>query len=175
MSNSYAKSLAKSSEKYKAAPVCVPENCSVKGLVAEFMIWFESHEGGAFVPDIIPPDKQESQRKNNQKMGRLIETVLYETLGSEEFPACRLILLKEIGVAPSPNELSVLERLKEGKTYGTVKNYMAAVTHFLDWLVARGQHLISKTEVDNMRAALVGIIRTVESCESSDSDCDRVG
>ena len=55
----------------------------------------------------------------------------------------------------------MLEKLKEGKAYGTLKNYLASISHFLDWLVARGQHLISKTDVDTIRAALVGIVRTV--------------
>ena len=148
---------------------CKPGNkndVSAESLSDQFLAWFESLEGGYFIPSDIPPHKKQQRESQNNKIKYMVHEILKECFGEEAFPVAALAQLKMIGRdTEKGSKKSVIISIKEGRsgkeplTWGTVKNYLSAFSHFLDFLQAcySSQHL----DITGMRTVLRGIVHTV--------------
>ncbi|KAK7479499.1 hypothetical protein BaRGS_00029216 [Batillaria attramentaria] len=98
----------------------------------------------------------------------MVEQILEECFGEDAFPIGALVQLKLIGrdrCTQNSVTKSVILTIKEGRqgkeplTWGTVKNYLSAFSHFLDFLEAC--YCCHNLDVKGMRNVLKGIVRSV--------------
>lgn len=78
----------------------------------------------------------------------MVQSVLETSLGTKEFHVSTLCVLGSIGQKVQEGPPSVVEKLKKAKSWGTVKNYLCAFSHFVDFMESRKPPLLSKSDVD---------------------------
>ena len=160
---SYAKHVAKAIQRSQSheAPVRGKDMHTARSLSEQFLEWFQSIEGGNFIAEYHTESKKAQMRKQNRKYKCMIETVLKTFFGSGEFHKSALETLHSIGRNQENGEKSVVEKLQEGRSWGTVKNYLCVFSHFVDFLESRKPPLMTKADIESVRLSLKGCIQTV--------------
>jgi hypothetical protein len=154
-----AKSMRKAQSRSKSIQTRAKNMYTASSLSEEFLGWFQTIEGGNFIPDSANNSKKAKRQQQNKKYKHMVETVLRTAYGDQEFHKSSLQMLHAIGRKAKSDEKSVIEKLQEGRTWGTVKNYLCAFTHFLDFLEAT--KLLDKDAIASVRLTLKGSIQTV--------------
>ncbi|XP_070188016.1 uncharacterized protein [Littorina saxatilis] len=143
-----------------------PNRVTADALSDEFLIWFESLEGGYYIPKSLEENKRKQRETQNKKVRFMINQILEECFGQNEMQVTCLNQLKMIGRTTDNGSESVVMRLKEGsssgkepKTWGTIKNYLSALSHFFDFL--QSCYVSHGLDIQGMRTVCRGIIHTV--------------
>ncbi|KAK7480534.1 hypothetical protein BaRGS_00028196, partial [Batillaria attramentaria] len=133
---------------------------TASSLSESFLEWYQSIEGGHFVDSFTDEGKRAEKVKQNKKCQSMVCTVLQTFFGDGPFHKSALESLDMIG-RPQRGEKSVVEKLKEGRTWGTVKNYLCAFSHFIVFLEVSKPELVDKTFIPAMKANLKGCLQSV--------------
>lgn len=132
---------------------------TARSLAMSFAAWFQSIEGGNYVPDFLDDHKQAQRKSQNKKYEHMVQTVLETCLGKEEFHSSSLHLLQTIG--KPIGGISVVEKLHEDRSWGTVKTYLNAFSHFIDYTESSCPPLLDQPTAAVIRINLKGSIHTV--------------
>ena len=145
-----------------ALDMSVPINRSgmhtAESISEEFCDWYGSIEGGSYVPLSGDTRKKKKVESQNSRMKVMIKQVLQEYFKDDEFPIECLSCLKSLG-RNNAGKPSVLEKLQEGKTWGSVKNYVIGLGHFLRFIEVCYPHV--NLDILGLRAVFAGIMKTV--------------
>jgi len=125
----------------------------------EFGNWLSSLEGGGYVPPSLTPTKTKKREAQNRRTMMMARQILQECFGEKTFELASLVQLKTVGRSCG-QAASVIERLKGNKTWGTVKNYLSSLSHFLNFLEACYSDKIS-IDIAGIRTTVYGITRSV--------------
>lgn len=154
---------------------------TARSLAESFLNWFQSIEGGSYIPDFLDDHKRSQKQTQNKKCKHMVQTVLETALGEGEFHASALGVLKSIGRPVLKSGLSVIEKLhKDDRSWGTVKNYLNAFSHFVDFMESSNPLLLDRSTIGPVRVNLRGSIQTVTKMALEElqrrkiSDRDRV-
>jgi hypothetical protein len=134
---------------------------TAESLSQSFLDWFQSIEGGNFIPESWNESKRRQKSQHNKKIASMVGTVLKTFFGSHPFHCSALESLDAIGRPADKGQKSVVEKLKEGRSWGTVKNYLCAFSHFVDFLEVSKPDLIDKVFLPTIRRNLKGSLQTV--------------
>jgi len=91
----------------------------------------------------------------------MVHTVLEKSLGTSEFHASSLHLLSNIGKSTQKGVPSVVEQLQVDRSWGTVKTYLNAFTHFIDFLESREPAVLNTEGISALGVSLKGSLHTV--------------
>ncbi|KAK7089350.1 hypothetical protein V1264_024428 [Littorina saxatilis] len=144
--------------------VCQTGLHTAESLSKEFGIWLSSLEGGCYIPPDLDEKKKLDKQNQNKRTESMVKTILTESLGQEPFPIAKLALLKTLSRKPSAEKESVLEKIKGSKTWGTVKNFLASLSHFLDFVEITYPNL----DIGGMRCSLAGTVRCINKFVAED-------
>lgn len=78
----------------------------------QFFNWFETIEGGHYIPDYMESNKRSQKQKQNKKCQQNVQTIIKTCLGEGEFHASALSMLSTIGRPQKKGETSVIEKLQ---------------------------------------------------------------
>ena len=123
-------------------------------LADSFLDWYQSIEGGNYIPDFIDEHKKVEKSHDNKRCKMKIQRLLKATLGDGVFHISALECLDTIGRSTKTGEKSVIEQLKEHRSWSTIKNYLNAFSHFVDFMESSKPPLLDKNRIASIRMAL---------------------
>lgn len=123
----------------------------------EFLNWYSSMEGGSYIDPALNNRKRKKTERQNVRTQTMIKCVLTEYFGKGSFPIESLARLQTL--ARDEEEESVLSKLKKNKTWGTLKNYLVALGHFVTFITVNYPH----KDIDStaLRQVFARITKTV--------------
>lgn len=133
---------------------------TAESLSESFINWFQSIEGGNYVDEFADEVEKKQKQKQNLKYKGMVNTVLVLFFGEKQFHKSALESLDMIGRS-SKGCKSVVEKMKVGRSWGTVRNYLSAFSHFLDFLEVSKSDLVSKHLIPAMKTNLKRSVHSV--------------
>lgn len=109
------------------------------------------------MPDFLEDHKKTQRNVQNKKIANMVKVMLSYAFGDDEFHISRLAELIKMG-RKSP---SLISKLSEGRTWGTVRNYLHAFSHFLAYLEASLPVGLDMQTINAIKVSLKGCIHTV--------------
>ena len=126
-----------------------------------FIEHFNSLEGGHYIDPELPKKRFQKKEQLHQRMKTMVEKMLTLTFGSDTIiPFESLYILKNIGRKQGEKD-SVLNQLKVGNSWGTVRNYLNALGHFYLYLKARDIDDLTKAQIESMIESQKGLHKSI--------------
>ena len=126
---------------------------TAKTYTEKFLQHYNSLEGD-FIDETWNEAKIDKKKKQTEKIGNQILKLLELTFGEDvEIPSESLFLLRYIG-HPQGDKKPVLIQIKELSSWQTVRNYLTALTHFINFLQAQYPPVMSSAQLQALTAAI---------------------
>lgn len=145
-----------------------------------FLQYLGSFGGPFYIDPQEDPHAKTRKEQQNAKIMRMVYRILCLTYGSEaEITDESLFFLKNIGERMG-DEDSVLDKLRHNHTWGTVRNYLTALSYFLDFLAQQYPPKLALEKLSMISAKLDAWKKTVwRQCQPENhrkkiSDHDRL-
>ena len=136
------------------------KNLTAQGHADKFLQYFSSLEGGHYIDLELPKNRLIKKQLLNKRISKMVKRIL-EVFGDKvEISYESLYLLKLIG-KPDGAESSVLEKLKENNTWGTVRNHLNALGHFYNYMNACDVQKLTSSQIAALKQSQKGLHRSI--------------